>query len=107
MSAVADFINLKKRNMESKILHELLEIKQLLALNKKVWTLDDFCVYTGISKQYAYQLTSTGRVKFYRPFGKMIFFDSEEVVEFLKQNPVESSKKLAAKANRYLLNIKQ
>lgn len=91
---------------QSEILHELLEIKQLLSLQKKMWTVDDFCTYTDISKAYAYHLTATGKVKFYRPFGKLIFFDADEVIEFLKQNPVESNKTITAKATKSLLNFK-
>lgn len=90
--------------MESRILKELQEIKQLLALNKKILTLDEFCIYTGISKSYAYQLTAARKVKFYRPFGKAIFFDIEEVIEFLKQNPALDSKEREAKLNSYLIH---
>ena len=90
-------------SITQKILHELLEIKQLIALNKKMWTVEDFCAFTGISKAYAYHLTSTGKVKFYRPSGKLIFFDPEEVIEFLKQNPVQTNKSLSGKATRHLL----
>jgi hypothetical protein len=90
--------------MPNEILQELREINQLLALNKKIWNLDDFCTYSGLSKQYAYQLTASGKVKFSRPFGKMIYFDAEEVIEFLKQNPSMSSKELKAKTDQHLLN---
>lgn len=90
--------------MPTEILQELREIKQLLALNKKMWTLEDFCSFTGLSKQYAYHLTSTGKVKFYRPFGKVIYFDAEEVIEFLKQNQSANPEGLKTKLNAYFLN---
>ena len=90
--------------MPTEILQELREIKQLLALNKRIWTLEDFCAYTGLSKQYAYHLTASGKVKCSRPFGKMIYFDSEEVIELLKQNPSMGEKELQAKTDKYLLN---
>jgi len=90
--------------MVPEILHELREIKQLLALNKKMWTLEDFCAFTGLSKQYAYHLTSTNKVKFYRPFGKKIYFDAEEVIEFLKQNQATDVAELKTKLNKYFLN---
>ena len=92
--------------MKSEILQELMEIKQLLGLNKKIWTMADFCAFTGMSQPYAYHLTATRKIKFYRPSGKLIFFDPEEVIEFLKQNPVETSKSLSSKATRHLLNNK-
>jgi excisionase family DNA binding protein len=84
-------------------LKELREIKQLLALQKKVLTLDEFCTYSGISKAYAYSLTSTGKVKFYRPFGKMIYFDTDEVVDFLKRNPVRGNQGVKSKLNNNIL----
>jgi excisionase family DNA binding protein len=90
----------------NKILSEIVEIKQLLALNKKVWTMEDFCKFTGISKPYAYHLTSTGKIRCYRPFGKIIFFDPEEVIEFLKQNPVKGKIQISDKVNHYFLTAK-
>jgi hypothetical protein len=90
--------------MPTEILQELREIKQLLALNKKIWTLEDFCTFTGLSKQYAYHLTSTGKVNCYRPFGKMIYFDAEEVIEFLKQNITGNASELKSKVDSYFIN---
>ena len=56
--------------------------------------MDEFCLYAGISKHQAYHLTSERKIKFYRPFGKLIYFDIEDVKEFLLQNPVENRKTL-------------
>lgn len=74
------------------LLKELREIKYLLALNKCVLTMDEFCVYAGISKHQAYHLTSENKIKYYRPHGKLIYFDVEDVKEFLLQNPIENRK---------------
>ena len=90
--------------MTTEILQELQEIKQLLAFNKKVWSLDDFCAYTGLSKSYAYRLTGDGKVSFFKPFGKVIFFDADEVIEFLKQNPSMGAKGLKERTDKHLLN---
>lgn len=86
----------------AEILEELREIKRTLLLNKKILTLEEFCNYAGISKNYAYQLTSSGRIKFFRPFGKMIYFDIEDVISFLKQNPSKSAIDIDEKASRHL-----
>lgn len=72
----------------TEILKELQEIKKLLSLQKEILTLEEFCLYTGISKNQAYHLTSAGKVKFYRPFGKKIYFKLSEVVEFLTTHEV-------------------
>lgn len=85
------------------ILKELKKISSLLIQQKKVITLDEFCSYTGISKAYAYKLTSSAKIKFYRPLGKMIYFDLEEVNEFLKQNPVIEKEGIRKKASNHFL----
>lgn len=90
--------------MEAQLLQELQEIRRLLSLQKEVLTLEEFCTYAGISKHQAYHLTSTGKVKFYRPFGKMIYFDTSEVVEFLKHNPVNDSRQRRAITTNFLTN---
>ncbi len=90
--------------VEAQILKELQEIKQLLSLQKEVLTLEEFCVYAGISKHQVYHLTSKGKIKFYRPFGKLIYFDTSEVVEFLKRNPMNSNYQKHTSANNYLIN---
>ncbi len=81
------------------VLDDLRDIKNALLSNKKVLTLEEFCGYTGFSKNYAYQLTSTGKIKFYRPVGKMIFFDIDDVTAFLLQNPSCTSAEIERKAS--------
>lgn len=92
--------------MAIEIIKELQEIKNLLKLNKQVLNLDEFCMYTGMSKQYVYQLTSTGKIKFSRPVGKLIYFDIDDVIDFLKQNPVEPQKDIKQQATNNLLHLK-
>lgn len=90
--------------MENLILAELKEISKLLRLQKQVLTLNDFCTYTGFSKDHVYKLTSSNRIKFYKPLGKAIFFDLEDVLEFLKSNAVNNNKENEKKTNSYFIN---
>lgn len=89
--------------MNNEILSLLKEIRTLLSLNKRVLTIDEFCIYTGISKNYAYQLTSSGKIKFHRPLGKMTYFDREDIIAFLLQNPNTTADSINSIANNYLL----
>jgi excisionase family DNA binding protein len=61
---------------------------------KNVFTLDDFCSYTGYSKSWAYKLTSGRKVPYYQPEGKAIYFKREDVEAFLLRNPIKSKKQL-------------
>ena len=85
---------------------EIRQIKLLLALSKEVLTMDEFCAYAGISKHYAYQLTANGKIKFYRPFGKLIYFKLEEVIELLTSKEKNTSGRLDEQVNTYLLKTK-
>lgn len=50
---------------------------------KTVLNFKEACEYTGFKASYMYKLTHTGQVKFYKPFGKVIFFRREELEELL------------------------
>jgi excisionase family DNA binding protein len=84
------------------VLQELREIKHLLKLQKKMLTLEEFCAYAGISKSHAYHLLSAGKVKYSKPFGGRVFFDIDDVLECLKQNPRNDEKRMKAKLNKHL-----
>ncbi|WP_414649395.1 helix-turn-helix domain-containing protein [Chitinophaga sp.] len=92
--------------MDNLILSELREIRKLLSARKEILTMDEFCQYSGISKSYAYKLTSGGQLRFYRPFGKMIYFDHQDVITFLKQNGTSSATDLNITASSLLINSK-
>jgi excisionase family DNA binding protein len=61
---------------------------------KNVFTLDDFCVYTGYSKSWAYKLTSGRKLPYFQPEGKAIYFRREDVEAFLLRNPIKSKNQL-------------
>tara|TARA_R110000751_G_scaffold156988_1_gene262397 strand:+ start:541 stop:813 length:273 start_codon:yes stop_codon:yes gene_type:complete len=68
-------------------LDERLErIESLLLANKKILSLEEACDYTGISRSYLYKLTSTGMIPHSKPSGKLIYFEREELENWLMQN---------------------
>lgn len=62
-------------------------IEQILKGSKKVMTLNEFCQYTGYSKNYVYKLTSRNEVPHFKR-GKKVFFDKDIIDEWLKMNPI-------------------
>ena len=69
-------------------------LEQVSLAQKTVLNLDEFCRYTGISKSFAYKLTSSRAIPFSCPNGKTIFFSKEIVDNWLLQNPVKTKKQL-------------
>jgi len=69
--------------------NRLIRIEQLLMANKEVLTLEEACQYNGISRSYMYKLTSSEKIPYYKPRGKLIYFEREKLNSWLlkKFNP--------------------
>ena len=76
--------------IEEKIKEELNEIKNLLLQNKKVLTINGLAKYTGYSKSHIYKLTCRNSIPYFKPSGKIIFFNKEEIDNWLLRNKQES-----------------
>ncbi len=82
---------------------------------KKVLTFEEAAKYMGVSKSCLYKLTSQKLISHYKPNGKMIFFDREELEAYLlsvrvkpqselKLKPVHISQKVLSQNNNGLQN---
>jgi excisionase family DNA binding protein len=91
--------------MESNILKELHEIKQLTLLSSKtVLTMDDLSILTGLSKSHIYKLVSWKKIPHYKSNGgKLTFFEKSEVEKWLLQNRVRTSDEIEAEAQLYCM----
>ena len=65
---------------------KLEKIEQLLLTQKKVLNFNEVMLYTNLSKSYLYQLTSSGGIPCYKPNGKHIYFNKEEIENWLLNN---------------------
>jgi excisionase family DNA binding protein len=81
---------------------QLARIERLLAAQKETLTLEEASAYSGISKSYLYKLTSLGSIPHYKPEGKMIYFDRDELNAWLKRNPVKTTQQIAEEASAYV-----
>ncbi|MFA6057851.1 MAG: helix-turn-helix domain-containing protein [Taibaiella sp.] len=81
---------------------ELAELKRA-AICKEMLTLDEFCKYSGLSKASAYKITASGKIKHYKPMGRLLFFKKSEVDEFLSSNPVSTVAINEGKSLDYLI----
>lgn len=69
---------------------------------KEVLTLEEASDFLGVSKSQLYKLTRTASIPHYKPNGKYIYFDREELIEWVKQNPVRTKKQHELDAVRYV-----
>lgn len=71
--------------------------------NKKALNLSEAAQYIGISKTYMYQLTHRREIPFYKPNGKQVYFDKNELDNWLLSNPKDNVKE---QAKEYIKNLR-
>ena len=69
---------------------------------KRALTLEEVALYTGLSKSHLYKLTSTGGIPCYKPNGKQIYFDREEIDNWLLRNRLKTAEEIEAEAATYV-----
>lgn len=90
--------------MEEKELEKLAELisAKVVTATKKVLTFDEAMAFTGLSKSHLYKLTSAKEIPYYKPNGKMVYFDREEIEKWLLTNRVSTTTEIKELANQYL-----
>lgn len=88
-------------NLQS-IDERLSKIETLLLAQKTVLNFDEVAAYTGLSKSYLYKLTSTGGIPCYKPQGKHIYFNKQEIDQWLLQNRKATNQELESKASTHV-----
>lgn len=90
--------------MEEKILSELDAIKRYsLLAAKSVLDIDDVALLTGLSKSHLYKLTCTHQIPYYKPKGKLVYFDRDEIEAWMKQNRVNTTAEAEQQAIAYVV----
>ena len=77
--------------------------RNTLLASKNVLTFEDVVVLTGLSRSYLYKLTSANQIPHYKPSGKQLYFDREEIESWLKQNRVATVEETDRKATNYVV----
>lgn len=94
--------------MEDYIIDKLkcIETYTLLAA-KKILNLEDVTLLTGLSKSHIYKLTYSHQIPHYKPTGKQIYFDRDEIESWLKRNRVDTVEEIEQQAVNYLVTGKK
>lgn len=76
-------------------------ILNITANSKEILTFDEACIFMGISRPQLYRLTSTNKIAFSKPSGKLIYFRREDLITYLLQNRISTSKEIKESAATY------
>ena len=79
--------------MSEKIIIEKLDniekkIDEQHLLEKEVLTMAETCIFLDISSSHLYKLTSLKKIPHYCPMGKKLYFVRNDLVLWMKSNPV-------------------
>ncbi len=85
---------------EAKILSAIEEVKTYTLLGvKEMLTVEDVSVLTGFKPSYIRKMTQEGKLPYYKPFGKQLFFKKSEINALLQGNKVPSIAELVNQIN--------
>ncbi|TNJ37404.1 helix-turn-helix transcriptional regulator [Prosthecochloris vibrioformis] len=80
----------------------LKRIEGLLVANKTVLTMREAAILTGLSLSHLYKLSSTGGIPCYRPTGKHLYFNREELENWLMRGRKATNEEIEAEAETYI-----
>jgi len=93
--------------MDENIVVRLDRIEKMLkmqqAMQKQVLNFNETCTYLELSQSHLYKLTSTAAIPHYKPNGKKLYFQREELNQWLLRNRMDSQDEIEQQAADYLM----
>lgn len=85
--------------------HRIAVLENLMKDSKQVLTLEEAALYMGISKSSLYKMTHKHELPFFRPNGKLIYFEKAELLRWMRQNRTMSEAETKDAATRHLTGL--
>lgn len=80
-------------------------LEQLLHQGKDVLTLEEAAKFMGIARSSLYKMTHEQTIPFYKPNGKMIFFEKSDLLAWVRKNRVPSEAEISEEAERIIQRL--
>ena len=80
-------------------------LEQLLHQGKDVLTLEEAAKFMGIARSSLYKMTHEQTIPFYKPNGKMIFFEKSDLLAWVRKNSVSSEAEISEEAERIIQRL--
>lgn len=80
-------------------------LEQLLHQGKDVLTLEEAAKFMGIARSSLYKMTHEQTIPFYKPNGKMIFFEKSDLLAWVRKNRVASEAEISEEAERIIQRL--
>ncbi|MGG5507159.1 MULTISPECIES: helix-turn-helix transcriptional regulator [unclassified Myroides] len=96
---------------KNQIIHQQRELKEAIGLNmiqqKEMLNVQELSDYIGMSTSSIYKLVYNNKIPNYKPNGKILYFDREEINTWLRQNKSQSISQIQQQALDYSFKNKK
>ncbi len=83
--------------IEQMIVQKFYELK---TITKPFLTVEELASYLNVKTSYIYKMTHNREIPFYKPGGKMIYFNREEIDEWVLSQRVATADEIRSEARR-------
>jgi excisionase family DNA binding protein len=78
------------------------QLENLLYQGKEILTLEEAALFLGVTRSQLYKLTHRHVIPYFKPTGKLVYFEKSELLEWVKQNPVKSQSQINTEAKSHM-----
>ncbi len=98
-------MNLEQERKIADLQKRVNTLENLCFAAKEVLNLEEASTFLGIKRSTLYKMTSLNQIPFYKPSGKLIFFDKSTLLEWVRGVPVKSQSEIMAEAQAHLATL--
>lgn len=80
-------------------------LEDIIFAAKDILSLSEAAAFMGVTKSCLYKMTHEQTIPYFKPNGKLVYFDKCELVNWMRQNRVSSKAELATIANSHLQTL--
>ena len=102
--SLADIVSTLKKKVQE-VEHRLAVAENLLFESKDVLTVEEAAKFLGLSKSFVYKMTHEGTLPFYKPNGKVCYFEKSVLLEWMRSTKVASQKQIEEAAQQKLQEL--
>ena len=102
--SLADMVSTLKKKVQE-VEHRLEVAENLLFETKEVLTVEEAAKFLGLSKSFVYKMTHEGSLPFYKPNGKVCYFEKAALLEWMRSTKVASQKEIEDTAQQKLQEL--
>ena len=82
-------------------------LEDILEAGKEVLTVEEAAKFMGMARSSLYKMTSDQTIPFYRPNGKMIFFEKSDILSWIRKNRVSSREEIEEEARLHMRKLSE